>query len=74
LASCYKTALDIAQEKGIKSIAFPCISTGAYGYPKAEASLIALKAIKESTYSGEVIICCFCEEDRKPYLLNLSWG
>lgn len=74
LASCYKTALDIAQEKGIKSIAFPCISTGAYGYPKAEASLIALKAIKESTYSGEVIICCFCEEDRKPYLLNLPWG
>ena len=67
LASCYKTALAIAKEKGIRSIAFPCISTGVYGYPKAEAAKIALQAIRDSDYDGEVIICCFHEEDKKYY-------
>ena len=67
LASCYKTALAIAKEKGIRSIAFPCISTGVYGYPKAEAAKTALQAIRDSDYDGEVIICCFHEEDKKYY-------
>lgn len=67
LASCYKTALDIAKEKGIKSIAFPCISCGVYGYPKADAAIVALKTIRESGYNGEVIICCFCENDATYY-------
>lgn len=67
LASCYKTALGIAKEKGIKSIAFPCISTGVYGYPKADAAQIALKTIRESDFDGEVIICCFCEDDATYY-------
>ncbi len=63
LASCYRTSLLLAKEKGIKSIAFPCISTGVYGYPKAEAAQIAIKSIKECDFGGEVIICCFCEAD-----------
>lgn len=67
LGSCYTTALQIATEKGIKSIAFPCISTGVYGYPKAEAARVAMKAISESDYDGEVIICCFCEADASYY-------
>ena len=67
LTSCYKTALAIANEKGIKSIAFPCISTGVYGYPKAEAAQVALKAIRENDFDGEVIICCFCETDATYY-------
>ena len=67
LGSCYTTALHIATEKGIKSIAFPCISTGVYGYPKAEAAQVAMKAISESGYDGEVIICCFCEADTSYY-------
>lgn len=61
LASCYRTSLAIAQEKGIRSIAFPCISCGVYGYPKADAARVALAAIAESDYDGEVVICCFGE-------------
>ena len=67
LASCYKTALQIAKERGIQSIAFPCISTGVYRYPKAEAAQVAMKAINDSDYDGEVIICCFCDADATYY-------
>lgn len=72
LASCYKTALDIAQEKGIRSIAFSCISTGVYGYPKAEAARIALRTIQSHPYDGEVTICCFSEQDKAVYLSTLK--
>ncbi len=47
LASCYRESLKLASAKGIKSLAFPSISTGAYGYPMAEAAKIALRTIKE---------------------------
>ena len=46
LASCYKNSIIRAVEAGCKSIAFPAISTGIYGYPKAEAAVIALKTVK----------------------------
>src|SRR6185295_19386700 len=45
LASCHLTCLDLAAEKGAKSVSFPAISTGAYGYPVAEASVIAVGAV-----------------------------
>jgi len=45
LASCYRRSLEIAAAKGVKSIAFPSISTGAYGYPVHEASEIALRTV-----------------------------
>mgnify|MGYP002516758396 CR=1 FL=1 len=67
LASCYRTSLDIAREKGIGSIAFPCISCGVYGYPKADAAGVALAAIGESGYEGEVVICCYSEWDATYY-------
>ena len=47
LASCYRECLRLAAERGLKSIAFPAISTGAYGYPMAEAARIAMREIRE---------------------------
>lgn len=70
LASCYDTAMTLAEENGLKSIAFSCISTGVYGFPKAEAAQIATQVLTrhiESGYQGEVIVCCFTEADRKYY-------
>lgn len=70
LASCYDTAMKLAEENGLKSIAFSCISTGVYGFPKAEAAQIATQVLTryiESGYQGDVIVCCFTEEDRKYY-------
>lgn len=45
LASAYRSSLDVARELGVKTIAFPSISTGAYGYPVEEAAAVALKAV-----------------------------
>ncbi|MBU0672493.1 MAG: O-acetyl-ADP-ribose deacetylase [Candidatus Margulisbacteria bacterium] len=47
LRSCYIKSLELAAEKGVKSIAFPSISTGAYRYPLSEAALIAVQAVKD---------------------------
>ncbi len=47
LASCYRTALRLAQEKGAATVTFPAISTGVYGYPLTEAAAIALRTVKE---------------------------
>ena len=46
LASCYRGALDVADELGATSIAFPAISTGVYGYPRAQAASIALSTVR----------------------------
>lgn len=46
LASCYRECLGLAVEKGIRSVSFPSISTGAYGYPMAEAARVALGTVK----------------------------
>jgi O-acetyl-ADP-ribose deacetylase len=48
LASCYRESLRIADELGLASVAFPSISTGAYGYPVREAARVALAAVKEA--------------------------
>jgi O-acetyl-ADP-ribose deacetylase (regulator of RNase III) len=47
LASCYRESLKLASDKGIETVAFPSISTGAYGYPVKEAAGIALKTVKD---------------------------
>ena len=48
LASCYSTALKLAEDSGMRTVAFPCISTGVYGYPQEDAARIALKTVKEA--------------------------
>ncbi len=71
LASCYHTALQLAEDNNLQSIAFPCISTGIYRYPREAAAKIALDTIfshiKNGTYKGNVVLCCFMEEDAKIY-------
>jgi O-acetyl-ADP-ribose deacetylase (regulator of RNase III) len=47
LANCYRNSLQLAVENGIKTIAFPAISCGAYGYPVSEAARIAVKATRD---------------------------
>lgn len=70
LASCYDSALRLAEENGLESIAFSCISTGVYGFPKEEAARIALHTIFEHIrdgYGGQVVVCCFSEDDVRYY-------
>lgn len=71
LASCYDTALKLAESYNLESIAFPCISTGVYNYPKKEAARIALDTISRhldsGDYKGNVILCCFSEADAEIY-------
>ena len=70
LASCYDTAMRLAEENGLKSIAFSCVSTGVYGFPKDEAAEIATRVLTEHLqkgYQGEIIVCCFTENDARYY-------
>ncbi len=72
LASCYTTCLKMAEERGAQTISFPSISTGAYGYPMAEAAAVALDAVvrhleREQAQVREVIFVLF---DRQAYDLH----
>ena len=71
LASCYRRCLEIAASGGIRSLAFPGISTGAYGYPIAPAATIAvetsLQFSGESDAVQEIVFCCYSTEDLEIY-------
>jgi O-acetyl-ADP-ribose deacetylase (regulator of RNase III) len=71
LASCYAGAIKAAVSLGAKSIAFPCVSTGAYGYPKARAAGIAVEATHDATVAtpgvARVVFACFSDEDVEPF-------
>lgn len=71
LASCYRYALRLAREYGCRSIAFPCISTGAYRFPRELAATIAVEttraASSEFPEPFEVVFCCFLKEDAEIY-------
>ena len=69
LANSYRNSLLRAEEHQCRSIAFPCISTGVYGYPKEDAARIAVRTVLDFSASSlqRVIFCCFCEADRAIY-------
>ena len=74
LAGCYDNAMKLAEENHLESIAFSCISTGVYGFPKDKAARIALHTLSahiRDGYQGQVIICCFSEADTRYYQQEL---
>ncbi|XP_066993157.2 macro domain-containing protein PG1779 isoform X2 [Anabrus simplex] len=72
LESCYKTCLQLMLENKLRSVAFPCISTGIYGYPQEPAAHVALSTVrkfleKNPNMVDRVIFCLFLAEDVKIY-------
>lgn len=69
LADCYRNSLSLATENGLKSVAFPAISTGVYGYPKEQAAQIAVGTIKEflKNQDMDVVLVAFGELDEQLY-------
>ena len=75
LRACYRNSLALAAEAGASSVAFPCISTGVYGYPKAEACEIAVSTVSEwlnaSPVPRSVVFCCYDAESARLYAERL---
>jgi O-acetyl-ADP-ribose deacetylase len=76
LASCYRNSLAIAVDRGVRSIAFPSISTGVYGYPIEQAARVAVDTVRDvlrkpSTIE-EVLFCCYSRTDHLVYRTLLA--
>ena len=71
LASCYRRSLEVASGAGLRSIAFPCISTGVYGYPAELAAPVAIDTVRSFLQHdgtvAEVVFCCFGAADLADY-------
>ena len=65
LRSCYKACLREAEAHDVRSIAFPLISTGVYGFPRDRAARIALDVLKDSPL--DITIVCYLPQERKEY-------
>lgn len=70
LAGAYRSAFQLARQHGLRSIAFPAISTGIFGYPIREATAIAVGVARDAATTagiGEVVFACFGEESLEAY-------
>jgi O-acetyl-ADP-ribose deacetylase (regulator of RNase III) len=68
LRACYQNSFEVALQNGVRSIAFPAISTGVYGYPKQQAAGIALAVMLDYEDRFErIIACCFSDTDAALY-------
>lgn len=78
LASCYAASLTLAEEHGVTSIAFPAISTGAYGFPLARATEIAVRVVSARIASGSpienILFVCHGAEALRTYREVISRG
>jgi O-acetyl-ADP-ribose deacetylase (regulator of RNase III) len=76
LASCYTESLRLAADAGLEVVAFPCISTGAFGYPHRAACEIAVSAVAEwlenNEFPREVVFCCYETTDARRYRSRLE--
>lgn len=71
LAACYRRCLEVANDLGVASVAFPCISTGVYGFPPELAAPIAIDTVRAADMPGTsiamVTFCCYSEGDLSLY-------
>jgi len=77
LAACYRNSLALAGEHGLRSVAFPAISTGAFGYPREEAAAVASEAIEAALRGSaieEVRLVFFVEEDASVFVRHQRFG
>jgi len=78
LASCYRNSLKLAAENHCRTIAFPSISTGIYGYPVEQGAVIATATVREALADEpcieELLFCCFSEHDLEVYNKLLTTG
>lgn len=79
LAGCYRECLRLAEERGCKTVSFPAISTGVYGYPRELAAPVALGAVidflsEEARNVEEVVMVVFGAEDYREYEALLGGG
>jgi O-acetyl-ADP-ribose deacetylase (regulator of RNase III) len=78
LASCYRCCFAIAREKGLKTLAFPAISCGIYGYPIPEATAIAVRETRAALDANpgieKVIFACFGDEAYEAYVREVGRG
>ncbi|KAF6036745.1 hypothetical protein EB796_004955 [Bugula neritina] len=77
LANCYDSVLQIVKNENLKTVAFPCISTGIFGYPNEKACHVALKTVlhwlqSNPDWDGRIVFCVFLDKDKHLYDKNVK--